>query len=396
MKDSKIEWCDHTFNPWEGCTKVSPGCANCYAENRNARFGKGTAANWGKGAPRRRTSVQNWAQPLKWNHSRVCISCGHAVGGVAAWCPECFAETGFRRPRVFCASLADWLDDEVPLGWLQDLLRLIHDTPHLDWLLLTKRPENFTDRMWDAYESFHKASEIMDDDADDYSHVMDEWLWQWLHNKNSPANVWIGTTVEDQARADERIPALLRIPARVRFLSCEPLLGPVDLLRVDAAGFGGNKGHKIDVIRKGFWSERFGFVNHTDMHGEFGPLHWVIGGGESGPKARAMHPEWMRSLRNQCADAGVPFLFKQWGEWAPAVAHLKPFDAAKPEAYVNHCTWVSNGKPAGIFETTKQQNLTTPERPPHSFLDGEILTFKIGKSEAGRLLDGIEHNGFPA
>lgn len=140
MKNSKIEWCDHTFNPWIGCTKVSPGCANCYAEARDKRLDGG--AHWGKGAPRRRTSSGNWQHPLQWNRDSIRDqeNCRLAIENGAAMyeIPD--------RPRVFCASLADWLDDDVPIQWLADLLSLIVATPSLDWLLLTKRPQNFTSR----------------------------------------------------------------------------------------------------------------------------------------------------------------------------------------------------------------------------------------------------------
>jgi protein gp37 len=190
--NSKIEWCDHTFNPWIGCTKVSPGCAHCYAEARDQRFAGGV--HWGKGAARKLTSEANWREPLKWN-----------------------AAAQARRPRVFCASLADWLDDEVPAEWLARLLALIHATPNLDWLLLTKRPQNWRARL-----------QATMDDADFGRAEARYFVADW-RDGNPPANVWLGTTVEDQARADERIPQLLAIPAKVRFLSCEPLLGPLNL-----------------------------------------------------------------------------------------------------------------------------------------------------------------------
>lgn len=330
-KDTHIEWCDHTFNPWEGCTKVSPGCANCYAETRNARFGGGTAPNWGKGAPRRRTSVQNWHEPVKWDREakEEFIRKAHQTGAGEV--------IRHNRPRVFCASLADWLDDEVPIEWLADLLDLIRKTPHLDWLLLTKRPENWRARIGHAgeYAALH---------PDRYQlHLM---LRAWCHDM-SPSNVWLGTTVENQDMADKRIPALLRIPARVRFLSCEPLLGPVSL-----GGFDGKHYRSwLDPVERASCG-----------------IHWLIAGGESGPKARPMHPDWARDLRDQCAAAGVPFLFKQWGEWAQARV------------------------------MTQEEERSGPPRIGYTFIqeDGEIITSeRVGKKAAGRLLDGIEHNGFP-
>ena len=242
MKDSKIEWCDHTFNPWIGCTKVSAGCKNCYAENMNTRFKGG---NWGKGAPRRRTSEQNWRQPLKWNR----------------WARK----SGIRK-KVFCASMADWLDDEVPIEWLADLLQLIFHTPHLDWLRLTKRPQAWENRVSEAL--------IL------HGFIGDEWLHGWLDG-HWPSNVWIGTSVEDQKAADTRINQLLDIPAKYRFLSCEPLISPVML--------------------SPFWL------------GGAPQVHWVIVGGESGPHARAFKPMWAESLRDECQAANVAFFMKQMG-----------------------------------------------------------------------------------
>src|SRR5581483_1094173 len=160
-ENTKIEWCDHTFNPWMGCTKVSPGCANCYAETMmDHRYGK---VRWGKGKPRQRTSSANWKLPLKWNKklSYRCTSCGTVfpdseLEEVLGWeCLDCNTVCSPVRPRVFCASLADWLDDEVPIEWLADLLALIYSTPNLDWLLLTKRPQNWATRMDAASECWH-------------------------------------------------------------------------------------------------------------------------------------------------------------------------------------------------------------------------------------------------
>lgn len=279
-ENSKISWTDSTFNPWIGCTKVSPGCANCYAETRNKRFG---GDNWGVGKLRRRTVAANWNMPLKWNREAKdflqCNGCGWR--GVSKWvetfdpitmgktgeargCRRCGGEdVAEARQRVFCASLADWLDHEVPAEWLADLLTLIAETPNLDWQLLTKRPELWRNRL----------SQVAVDQWDlplGASALAQEWL-----DGNPPANVWVGTTVEDQARANERIPALLQIPARVRFLSMEPLLEAV--------------APPLDGIG------------------------WVIVGGESGSKARPFDLSWARSIVHQCADAGVPVWVKQMG-----------------------------------------------------------------------------------
>jgi protein gp37 len=149
-QNSNIEWTDHTFNAWIGCTKVSPGCANCYAEARDQRFAGG--AHWGKGAPRQRTSAANWKQPLRWNRQAVAqqVELDNRRKAIGAPLDVCWIA---RRPRVFCASLADWLDAEVPIEWLADLLSLIHATPFLDWQLLTKRPENWKARIEAAADS---------------------------------------------------------------------------------------------------------------------------------------------------------------------------------------------------------------------------------------------------
>jgi protein gp37 len=229
-KNSKIEWTHHTFNPWWGCVKISPACKYCYAEAWARRVGNDV---WGANAPRRFFSDSHWKQPLKWNEE---------------------AERDGERRRVFCASMADVFEDRRDLDpWRARLWELIDETPSLDWLLLTKRPECIGD--------------------------MVPWGIRW------PSNVWLGTTAEDQASADDRIPALTAYKAAVLFVSCEPLLGPLDLRK---------------------WLKP-------------GMLHWVIAGGESGAKARPMSPAWPRSLRDQCVHAGVAFHFKQWGHWRPDV-----------------------------------------------------------------------------
>ncbi|MFM0495628.1 phage Gp37/Gp68 family protein [Paraburkholderia caledonica] len=328
-ENSKIEWTDHTFNPWEGCQKVGPGCDHCYAETRNARFGGGVAVNWGPGAPRRRTSAANWRKPLAWNAA-------HA---------EFFAEHGSRQ-RVFCASLADVFDNAVDPSWRADLFRLIRSTPNLDWLLLTKRIGNARQMIEDAR------------DADALGPV---WPWE---------NVWLGATIVNQEEADRDVPKLLAVPACVRFLSMEPLLGPVDL----------RLGARNDIAR---W----------DGLGRDLPLRridWVIAGGESGPGARPMHPAWPRSLRDQCAAAGVPFLYKQWGDWTDE-------------------DW---GERAGLRDTAgvlpsgefmlMSEGYTPPfeagarlEAAGNVRLDGRMLMDRVGKKAAGRLLDGRTHDEFP-
>lgn len=348
--NTKIKWCDHTFNPWEGCTAVSPGCDNCYAEARNLRFNGGRAVNWGPGAPRRRTSFGNWRLPLKWNRQ--------AQDALDHWKESGAAITGLRpprRPRAFCASLADVFDNAVPAQWRADLFHLITKTPHLDWLLLTKRIGNVSKML----------SDIRHGDDQDLS----------LLDMMPLPNVWIGATVVNQAEADRDIHKLLAVPSARRFLSIEPMLGPVDLGRVFATcsddrsslGCDCSAGHinaLTGMARCGRTGERY-----VDFPG----VDWVICGGESGPHARPMHPDWARSLRDQCAAAGVPFLFKRWGEWVPADQEQCPV-----------------GPPASRWRWGDGSAFTygghTGPTP---------LLCRAGKKTAGRLLDGREHNEFP-
>lgn len=343
---SKIEWCDHTFNPWIGCTKISDACDHCYAEARDRRFNP-RSGHWGPHAPRKRTSTANWRKPLKWDREA--------------------AEAG-TRARVFCASLADVFDNHRSIGaeWRWDLWKLILDTPNLDWLLLTKRPQNI--------ERLAPVTWRVD---------------------GFPPNVWIGTTVENQAEADRRIPHLLSIPARVRFLSCEPLLGPVDLTRVgNLASLRATfpsiiaeeerhmrpepiSGFQIDPLGEPYQSTAY-YQTPNHMGGfSIGPrrwprLDWIIAGGESGPGARPSNPAWFRDLRDQCAAADVPFHFKQWGEWA----EVKPLPIQPDDltAWPDGSFGVGNCNDNGGSGKTMR---------------------RIGKRRAGRTLDGVTHDGMP-
>lgn len=236
-ENSGIEWTNHTFNPWIGCTKVSPACDHCYAEEWDKRYEGGQ--HWGAKAPRRRTSEANWKKPLMWNKKA-------AAAGV--------------RERVFCASLADVFDNKVPPEWRDDLFELIKATPNLDWLLLTKRPQNI------------------------YRMLPNDWGCNGYHN------VWLGMTAENQEEHDKRADAFYSIPAVVHFLSCEPLLGPIELSDIS------NWKNTIPWLGKPL-ADR---------------LDWVIIGGESGSMYRPANPDWFRMIRDQCLAAGVPLLFKQW------------------------------------------------------------------------------------
>lgn len=347
-KNTKIEWAHHTFNPWIGCTKVGPGCDNCYAESDFDK--RRHVVQWGPNQPRKRTAPSTWAQPLRWNK---------------------MAEAEGTRYRVFCGSLCDWADNEVDPQWRTELFELIRSTPNLDWLLLTKRISNAA-AMIDAA--------LLNTDIG-YSVPFAAWPWP---------NVWIGATITSQAEADREIPKLLAVPAAKRFLSLEPLLGPVDLVKAKA----------VRSMCKTCASGQ----SQGCIIGQPGPfVDWVIVGGESGPNARPMHPDWARSLRDQCQAAGVPFLFKQWGEWLP-VSQMNDSDHRK--LYRSKVKAKQHESQAEI-DDVYGRTCTTPDTvihmdgstheitEPQAFIKGAMHTFKVGKKAAGRLLDGREWNEFP-
>jgi protein gp37 len=258
-ENSKIQWTTHTFNPWVGCTKVSPGCDHCYAEAMmDTRMKRVT---WGAGNPRLRTGEPYWRQPLRWNEK---------------------AKAAGERHRVFCASLADVFDNEIDPAWRGDLFDLIYRTPDLDWLLLTKRIGNAAAMIEEA-----RVSRV----------YLPRW-WPW-------PNVWLGATVVNQEEADRDIPKLLAAPAAVRFLSIEPILGPISLRWLI--------GPRRDRA--------------TNEYDGLRALDWVIVGGESGPKARPTIIGWVRDIVRECMTAGVPVFVKQLGataidEFAPGCDHF--------------------------------------------------------------------------
>ena len=253
-ENSKIQWTHHTFNPWRGCTKVSEGCKHCYAETMSKRNLK-VLGQWGPNGTRVVASESMWREPMKWDAA---------------------AKAAGERHRVFCASLADVFEgrDTMPESSWEAveaarvrLWDVIYKTKNLDWLLLTKRPENIAG--------------IIGGESGAGLAFMEENM----------RNVWIGTSVENQQAVEERIPPLLKIPAAVRFLSMEPLLGPVEFSYV---------GKRADCLSQ---------LGRRALGG----IHWVIVGGESGHGVRPCRVEWIRSVRNQCEAAGVACFIKQLG-----------------------------------------------------------------------------------
>ncbi|RMC33767.1 DUF5131 family protein [Paracoccus alkanivorans] len=327
-ENSKIEWTHHTFNPWIGCQKVGPGCDHCYAEAMmDTRYGR---VEWGPHGERKCTSQANWRKPLAWDRAAA------AAG---------------ERKRVFCASLADVFDNAVPTEWRRDLWELIVQTPNLDWMLLTKRPGNIANMLPVPFDF--------------------ERLYP---------NVWLGCTVTDQAEADRDIPKLLAVPAAVRFLSMEPLLGQVDLR------------HWIGVqpILPGVSTHLStdGYERQDIGGGIIDGLDLVIVGGESGPGARPIHPAWARSLRDQCQAASVAFHFKQWGEWAPGDAFGMTQDRPITDRWGNVSDWMRRYVVCG---DDRADRLTA-----HSFTGHSTnLVYKVGKKRAGRLLDGRTWDEMP-
>lgn len=319
-----IEWADATVNVWTGCTKVSPACKHCYAETDRSVLSLGARVR-GKGLPMwgvngYRYETVNWEREL-WRlnrnarENRQFVEAGNLVD----------VPVSHDRPRVFINSLSDVfedftgdvyrLEDGKPVVVSQSLdnvrarfFRVAEECTELDILLLTKRPENILRMV--PHMSWHGTNDF----ARTHCRV--------------PPHVWIGTTVEDQDHADKRIPELLKVPAKVRFLSVEPLLGLVDLAQT------------YDV---------------APDNGGFRAISWVIVGGESGNGARPMHPDWVCSIRDQCVAAGVPYFFKQWGEFGPRVV-----GSDREESTYTH-----------------------------------VEMRQVGKKNAGRLLDGREWNEVP-
>ncbi len=329
-ENSKIEWTDHTFNPWIGCTKVSPACDGCYAEAMmDLRYGR---VKWG--GERVRTSKANWRKPVAWNKQ---------------------AEADGTRPRVFCASLADVFDNQVLPEWREDLFEMIRITPNLTWLLLTKRPQNII--------AMVRATGVFDEGG----------------RRALPRNVALGATIEDQQRANINVPHLLHAKEQLHpafvFVSCEPLLGPVNMTRMPMGG------GWYDAL--GGWRdvrERFpGFEETVD---------WVIAGGETDQgqhKARPSHPQWFHSLREQCKASGKTFHFKQWGEWAPH--HVVAGGDLGGD--------VRQGRVRIVHPTGQTDIEVSQATGGRNTIPGSRYMARVGKKRSGRLLGGVEHNGFP-
>ena len=328
VDQTKIEWTDFTVNFWEGCQKVGPGCDHCYAEARDTRFTGGK--HWGPGAPRRK--VKGGIPKLQ----KINRDAGH------------FYKTHGHWPRVFCSSLSDLFDNAVDPIWREEALTEIDCAGFTQIQMLTKRIGNVEKMVPDMWRD-------------------DGW----------PDHVGLMITVVNQEEANRDIPKLLDLKARLGIpwvgLSVEPMLGDVDvsrwlLINWQCSGcrgyFAGRYQEECpDCGRNSYWSGSHKFNPKSGMGQSGLGIDWVICGGESGPGARPMHPDWARYLRDQCNAAGVPFLFKQWGEWRPGPGFACPDDL--------------------------------PSKDWHHF-DPECSARRVGKKVAGRLLDGREWNEVPA
>lgn len=358
--NSKIEWTESTWNPLVGCTKVSQGCKHCYAMTMAARIANAAQRFLRDGKVL--TDVQNaYLRVVRWERGGM-DAADFYDKALPQWNNRVeliesvlMAPLRAKNPKVyFVNSMSDLFHEAVSFEFVDKVFAAMALCPQHTSQVLTKRPER-------AAEYF-----AIEDTAARIGLATEEFRgpgycdWEW-----PLPNVWIGTSVEDQKTADERIPHLLQVPAAVRFLSCGPLLGPVDLLDLPASypeEEGGESLNRpllrLNALKGGYWCGP----------GRFGPetrsVNWVICGGESGHGARPMHPDWARSLRDQCAAAGVPFFFKQVGEWA----------------------WSENNDELLTLGSGRLRKGEAEEWPKWT---------RVGKKRAGRLLDGREWNQFP-
>lgn len=336
-----IEWTDATWNPVTGCSKVSSGCKHCYAERVFPRA---------YGPDRKFTDVrchpERLDQPLRWRKSR----------------------------RVFVNSMSDLFHEDVPDGFIAQVLAVMAVANQHTFQVLTKRPERMRALLANNEMAAVLAGGLACYAAQANTGIRFSQKDDGLDGICFP-NVWLGVSIEDQATAEERIPVLLDTPAAVRFVSAEPLLGPVDLTSLWAQRSDGSYR----------WDALTGERSHKAGSGFGHPrIDWVIVGGESGPKARPMHPDWARSLRDQCVAATVPFHFKQWGEWAPPV---RPHGCGRRVAGLGL-------PPQPIIDRDGKEHCAS-RFASSGIPDGFAAMQRVGKKLAGRELDGRTWDGFP-
>ncbi len=363
---SSIEWTDETWNPLRGCSRVSEGCRNCYAETVANRFS-------GKGHP-----------------YEGLIAKGGQWNGAIKLVPEKLLEPWrWVKPRmIFVNSMSDLFHPAVPFDYIAAVFFIMSVTTRHTYQVLTKRPERMLEFFrWAEANDPYECDGI--DDGIEWAArripAIEELAWESATAKRGgydncgPAfpyeNVWLGVSVEDQATANERIPLLLQTPAAVRWISAEPLLGPIDLADLQNPDCQFGEGQPWLNAIAGFVYDSLG-----DTCGSPG-LDWVVVGGESGAGARPMDPSWVRSLQSQCAGTRTPFFFKQWGDWLPG-------EKVPGESHYARC---DNGEIMKVNGTPARDNFQTdPDK--HS---GDLIALRIGKKAAGRILDGREWSQYP-
>lgn len=328
---TKIEWTDATWNPITGCAVVSPGCTNCYA-------------------------MQLAGTRLKHHPSRTGLTHNTKAGpvwtGEVRFNPQWLDQpTRWIKPRmIFVCAHGDLFAEGVEDIWLDQIFSVMACSQQHTFQVLTKRPERMRDYLTGKLLE-HRLANLQTRFT---SPIPEPYRWPHM----PLPNVWLGVSVEDQKRADERIPILIDTPAAVRWISAEPLLGDVDLSR---------------------WLQFAGY--DTDLGISNPGLDWIVAGGESGPGARPMHPDWARSLRDQCANAHVPFFFKQWGNWH------QTYDRDREDPDWQRCSEVARSTPKGRW-----LNLAGGQ----GFHGDRVIRLNpTSKVIAGRLLDGAQHNAQP-
>lgn len=358
---TSIEWTDATWNPVRGCSRVSAGCEHCYAEGVAARFS-------GSGQPYEgliHRSTRGWNGQIR--------LVPEALGQPWRW---------VRPRRIFVNSMSDLFHENVPFEYIAAVFFVMSVTTRHTYQILTKRPA----RMLEFFRWVRDGKGIWEDDRIDDVALANPHIkalgWEPATAKRGGydncgpgwpyVNVWLGVSVEDQAAANERIPLLLQAPAAVRFLSCEPLLGPIDLTLDGLVCLPCRNAEHMRMDPTTGAYECCKQCDYTGIGDEWG-VDWVIVGGESGRGARPMHPDWARSLRDQCKAAGVPFFFKQWGEWKP----------------------VELWSPGPVKQTAiDPSGAQVPYDVAPQDIGGHRFVLS-GKKKAGHLLDGVEHHAFP-
>lgn len=383
MDKTGIEWTDSTWNPVRGCSLVSDGCKNCYAMHVANRF-------CGDGQPYAGL-INKTTQGPKWSGKITMVD--SMLNQPLHW----------TKPRkIFVNSMSDLFHEGVP-DWFIDRVFVVMALAHQHtFQILTKRP----DRMHDYIKAFDWKRAIVScvDEHDGVSVIernsqadLEGQLTDRMYGTKPKRAIWplpnvhLGTSIENQDTANERLPLLLRTPAAIRFVSMEPLLGPVDMRRIDIDGH-----REIFPLKGTFVCEDDDGNPMQDLPG----LDGVIVGGESGHGARPMHPAWVRSIRDQCAEARVPFTMKQWGEW-----HTKAYNLSTGEAvfrqFESYEQWVNKGSSwvnGGICLDTNGVHLKIGKDMARARDTGTfpvIIMHKVGKKVSGRLLDGVVHDGYP-